>query len=437
MNALDLIVAKRDGGAHGRPAIEWLIRGVVDGTIPDYQLAAWLMAVVWRGMTDEETAHLTDAMARSGRVLDLSGLRSLAVDKHSTGGVGDKTSLVVGPLASATGLTVAKMSGRGLGHTGGTLDKLESIPGLTVDLDAERFMAQARSVGLVIAGQTADLAPADKRLYALRDVTGTVPSLPLIAASIMSKKLAAGAEAIALDVKVGAGAFLPTEPEARALAETMVALGRHAGRRVAAVLTRMDQPLGRAVGNALEVREAVDTLKGEGPADFHQLCLVVAGLMHVVAGNAGHAEHMHGELLRAIASGQALEKLAAMVRAQGGDPAVVEHPERVLPAAPIVHPVTAPRGGWVAGIDARAVGEAAVLLGAGRRQKDEPVDPAVGVVLRAKAGDRVDAGVVLADVHARDEAAATAAASRVLAAYDLADDPGTSAVQALVVGYVQ
>lgn len=436
MNALDLIVAKRDGAAHTADELRWLMRGAVDGSIPDYQLAAWLMAVVWRGMTAEETAALTDAMAHSGQVLDLSSLRNPPVDKHSTGGVGDKTTLVVAPLAAATGLTVAKMSGRGLGHTGGTLDKLESIPGFSVDLDAERFIRQAADVGLVIAGQTAELAPADKHLYALRDVTGTVPSLPLIAASIMSKKLAAGAEAIALDVKVGAGAFMPSEAEARALAEAMVDLGRRAGRRVAAALTRMDQPLGHAVGNALEVREAIETLQGRGPADLHRLCLAITGLMHVVGGQAGEPEHMHAELYRAITSGRALERFAAMIHAQGGQPAVVDAPDRFLPHAPVVLGITAPHAGWVTGLDARAVGEAAVDLGAGRRRKGDAIDPAVGVLLHVKMGDRVDAGVPLAELHARDLAGAEAAAARVRAAYRIEDDDSKAGMVGIVIGYV-
>ncbi len=434
MDALDLIVAKRDGGAHDTATLDWLMRGVVDGTIPDYQLAAWLMAVVWRGMTPAETADLTQAMAGSGRMLDLSSLPHPTTDKHSTGGVGDKTTLVVGPLAAATGLTVAKMSGRGLGHTGGTLDKLESIPGLSVALPVERFMRQAATVGLVIAGQTAELAPADRRLYALRDVTGTVPSLPLIAASVMSKKLAAGAEAIALDVKVGSGAFMSTQAEALDLARAMVDIGRRAGRRVSAALTTMDQPLGRAVGNALEVREAIHTLRGEGPADVHALCMAVAGLMHVAAGNAGRPEHVSEELLEALASGRAAERLLRMIEAQGGDPRVVDAPERVLPAAPVVRAVTHDGDGWVAGLDARAIGAVAVDLGAGRRRKEDRVDPAVGIVLHAKVGDRVDGHAHLADVHARTEAAAEAAAARLRDAFVVSET--AAEVPPLILEYV-
>lgn len=434
MDALDLIVAKRDGGEHDAASLEWLMRGVVDGSVPDYQLAAWLMAVVWRGMTARETADLTRAMAASGRQLDLTRLPHPTVDKHSTGGVGDKTTLVVGPLAAATGLTVAKMSGRGLGHTGGTLDKLESIPGLSVTLPVERFMRQAAAVGLVIAGQTAELAPADRRLYALRDVTGTVQSLPLIAASVMSKKLAAGAEAIALDVKVGSGAFMATEAEARALAALMVDIGRHAGRRVAAALTMMDQPLGRAIGNALEVREAIHTLRGEGPADLHALCMAMAGLMHVAGGNAAQPEHVSEELLEALTSGRAAERLQRMVEAQGGDPRVVDAPERVLPAAPVVRPVEQAKDGWVAAVDARAIGAVAVDLGAGRRRKEDAVDPAVGIVLHAKVGDRVDGHTHLADVHARTEEAARLAVDRVRAAFVVAE--AVPVLPPLILGYL-
>ena len=408
MNFVPFIEHKRDGGEHPPEALDALIAGVVDGSIPEYQLSAWLMAVVLRGMTDAETAALTISMARSGRVLDLSDLPGPVVDKHSTGGVGDKTSLIVGPLAAATGLTVAKMSGRGLGHTGGTLDKLESISGLGVMMTTEAFKRQAKEVGLVIAGQTSDLAPADGRLYALRDVTGTVPSLPLIAASIMSKKIAAGAGAIALDVKVGNGAFMKDLDGARSLAETMVTLGKNAGRRVAAVLTTMDAPLGRAIGNSLEVKEALDTMRGAGPPDLEALCLEVAGLMHVVAGTAVSVAEVRPRLKRALDSGEALAAFRAMVVAQGGDPEEVDSPER-LPHAPIVRPVVASHAGWIESIDALAVGVATVALGAGRRTKDESVDHAVGVVLSRGVGSEVQTGDDLALVHARTEEACDAA----------------------------
>ncbi len=414
MNMLRLIETKRDGGRHSTAELDWLIRGVVDGSLPDYQIAAWLMAVLWRG--------LDEAMAHSGRVLDLTGLAGPVVDKHSTGGVGDKTSLVVVPLAAATGLTMAKMSGRGLGFTGGTLDKLASIPGLTVDLSVERFMAQAAEVGCVIAGQTADLAPADKRLYALRDVTGTVPSLPLIAASIMSKKIAAGAGAIVADVKVGRGAFMRSRTEARALAEAMVRLGRHAGRRVVAVLAAMDQPLGSAVGNALEVKEAVDALHGNGPADLLEHCLRLTGWLHVAAGRADHPDAVRPELLAALSSGAAAARLAALIAAQGGDATVVQDTSR-LPSAPVVLPVLADQAGHVTALDARAIAHAASDLGAGRQRQGDAVDPAVGVALALKVGDAAGKGDVLALVHARTSVAALAAADTVRAAYRVGPRP--------------
>lgn len=437
MEALDLIVAKREGESHPPAAIDALVRGVVDGSIPDYQLAAWLMAVVWRGMTVEETTTLADAMARSGRVLDQSTLPAPTADKHSTGGVGDKISLVALPLAAASGLTVAKMSGRGLGHTGGTLDKLESVPGLRVDLAPGAFLDQAARIGLAITGQTADLAPADQKLYALRDATGTFPSQALIAASIMCKKLAAGAEAIALDVKVGRGALLPSEDEARGLAGLMVEIGRRLGRRTVAALTRMDQPLGRAVGNALELREAVLALQDRGPDDLQDLSLTITGLMHVAANQARRPEDIRGDLELVLRSGRGLERLRAMIEAQGGNPRVCDQPDTVLPKAPIVAPVLAPEGGWVAGLDARTIGEAAMALGAGRRHKGEAIDPAVGIMLRAKAGDRVSRGTLLAELHARTTDAAEEGRRRVLAAYVIRDDAEAArAPEPLLVGYV-
>jgi pyrimidine-nucleoside phosphorylase len=422
VNMLRLIETKRDGGRHGAEELAWLVRGVVDESLPDYQLAAWLMAVVCRGLDDQETADLTLAMAHSGVVLDLSDLPGPVVDKHSTGGVGDKTSLVVVPLAAATGLTVAKMSGRGLGFTGGTLDKLESIPGLTVDLSIERFKRQAAEVGCVIAGQSAGLAPADKRLYALRDVTGTVPSLPLIAASVMSKKIAAGAGAIVLDVKVGRGAFMTTPAEARALAQAMVRLGRHAGRRVIACLAAMDQPLGSAVGNALEVKEAIDTLHGRGPGDLVEHCLTIAGWLHVAAGRAAAPGAVRPALEAALSTGAAAAKLAALIAAQGGDARVVDDTSR-LPSAPVIGPTLSDQSGYIVALDALAVARAAVDLGAGRQRKGDPVDPAVGVELALKVGDEVGAGDVLALVHARTPEAAEAAATAVRAAYRIAPRP--------------
>lgn len=422
MQAIDMIIAKRDGERHLAPDLQAWIRAVAAGDVPDYQVAAWLMAVFLRGMDEGETHALTEAMARSGRMLDLGALGDTVVDKHSTGGVGDKTSLVVGPLAAAMGLTVAKMSGRGLGHTGGTLDKLESIPGLSVDLSPEALIEQARRVGLVIAGQSMDLAPADKQLYALRDVTGTVPSLPLIASSIMSKKLAAGAPAIVLDVKVGRGAFMKELPEATALAEAMTAIGVRSGRRMACCLSRMDAPLGRAVGNALELREAIATLRGEGPVDLHDLSLTLVGIMLVLAGQAGHPSHLRSEMEHALRDGSALLRLRRMVEAQGGDVRVIDQPER-LPKAPVIGLATAEQDGWVAAIDAAAVGGIALDLGAGRRRKDDKVDPAVGLVFKVGLGDRLAAGRPLAEVHARDEASAEVAAAAVRAAVIITVDP--------------
>lgn len=425
MQAIDMITAKRDGARHGAAELRTWIQALVAGDVPDYQVAAWLMAVFLRGMDEAETHALTEAMAQSGRVLDLAALGDAVVDKHSTGGVGDKTTLVVGPLAAAMGLTVAKMSGRGLGHTGGTLDKLESIPGMSVDLDPEDLLDQARRIGLAIAGQSRDLAPADKLLYALRDVTGTVPSLPLIASSIMSKKLAAGAPSIILDVKVGKGAFMKDLPEATALAEAMSAIGQRSGRRMACCLSRMDAPLGRAVGNALELKEAIATLRGEGPTDLHQLSLTLVGIMLVLAGQAGHPSHLRSEMDHALRDGSALLRLRRMIEAQGGDPRVIDEPER-LPTAPVIGPATAEKDGWVAAIDAEAVGRIALNLGAGRQRKEDAVDPAVGLLFKVGLGDRIAAGRPLAEVHARDETQAQAAAGALRAAVTLVDDPPPS-----------
>ena len=394
MHPVEFIREKRDGRAHAPEAIRAWIQAVTEDAVPDYQIAAWLMAVYFQGMTREETFALTDAMARSGEVLDLSGLGP-TVDKHSSGGVGDKTSLVVAPILAAGGAVVAKMSGRGLAHTGGTIDKLESIPGFRAELTKEAFFRQAREVGLVIAAQSADLAPADGKLYALRDVTATVESEPLIASSIMSKKLAAGARAIALDVKVGKGAFLKTREEARSLAELMVAIGEAAGRRVAAVLSQMDEPLGRAVGNAIEVREAIATLRGEGPADLTELALALAEEGLRLAG-------LPAERARAaFESGAALEKFRAFIAAQGGDPRVVDEPDR-LALAPGAVEIRAERGGVVAELDALKVGLAVLRLGGGREKKGDPVDHGVGVYLLKKVGDRVEPGEVLARVYHRE-----------------------------------
>lgn len=411
----ELIARKRDGGELSAEEIDALVAGYVADRIPDYQVAAFLMAVYFRGLSADELAALTDAMVRSGETIDLGPLAARAVDKHSSGGVGDKTSLVLVPLVASAGVPVPKLSGRGLGHTGGTLDKLEAIPGLRTALDHRAFLAQVERIGCAIAAQTARLVPADARLYALRDVTGTVESIPLIAASIMSKKLAGGARSILLDVKCGRGAFMKTEEAARALAAQMLAIGRRAGRRTTAVVSGMDAPLGRAVGNALEVAEAIDTLRGAGPPDLTELCLTLGGVMLVLGGAAPTPEAGRAELRRRLAQGQALERFQAMVAAQGGDPAAVERPER-LPRAPVQAAVPAPRGGVVVAIDATAVGLAAMRLGAGRATKEEAIDPAVGVVIERPVGVEVDRGEALAIVHARDERAAAAAAAEVAAA---------------------
>jgi pyrimidine-nucleoside phosphorylase len=389
------------------------------GEVPDYQMAAWCMAVYFRGLTGRETYALTDAFIQSGETLDLgAALGRRVVDKHSTGGVGDKTSIAVGPIVAACGVPFGKMSGRGLGHTGGTLDKLESIPGFRVELTTDEFVAQVREIGLAIVGTSADLVPADKNLYGLRDVTATVDIVPLIASSIMSKKIAAGAHAIVLDVKVGDGAFMKTLEDARILAEQMVDLGRRAGRDVVCLLTDMEQPLGNAVGNALEVREAVATLKGHGPEDFTELVLDACGRLLALSDLDIDAEEGKRRAQRAVADGSALHAYERWVRAQGGDPDL-----SALPIAPVVQEITAPHGGVVTGLHALRVGVAALELGAGRRTKEDSVDHAVGIVCRAKRGQRLAKGHILAEVHARDDDSAASAVDAVLAAYEIGDQP--------------
>ena len=410
---MELIERKRDGEELGSEELAELILAYARGEVPDYQLAAFLMAVYFRGMSARETFALTDAMVRSGETLDLhAALGRKAVDKHSTGGVGDKTTLAVGPIVAACGVPFGKMSGRGLGHTGGTLDKLESIPGFRVELSTESFLRQVRETGLAIVGQTGDLVPADKKLYALRDVTATVGNVSLIAASIMSKKIAAGADAILLDVKTGDGAFTKTLDEARALARTMIELGEHAGREVVCLISDMEQPLGRAVGNALEICEAVATLHGEGPADFTELVLVACAKLLVLSDLGVSEAEGRRRAEAAVEDGSALAAYETWIRAQGGDPRL-----EVLPIAPIVVDVVAPAAGFVTRLGAIAVGMAALRLGAGRARKEDSVDHAVGVVLERKRGDRVEAGDVLAHIHARDAASAQQAAGEVLAAY--------------------
>ncbi len=415
----ELIQRKRDGGELTAEELSELVLGYARDEIPDYQLAAFCMAVYFRGLNPAETFAFTDAMVRSGDTLDLhSALGRTVVDKHSTGGVGDKTSIAVGPIVAACGVPFGKMSGRGLGHTGGTLDKLEAIPGFRVELSEEEFVAQVREIGLAIIGQTGDLVPADKRLYALRDVTATVENVQLIAASIMSKKIAAGADAIVLDVKVGDGAFMKTLEEARTLAQTMLELGERAGRRVACLLTDMDQPLGHAVGNALEIVEARATLRGEGPRDFTELVLEASA--HLLALSDLGIDEAEGRRRAeaAVEDGTALDRYERWVRAQGGDPS-----EDVLPKAPVIRPVESPAAGYVYALRALPVGIAALELGAGRVRKDDAIDHAVGIVCIRKRGDVVETGEPIAEIHANSEQAAAQAADAVLAAYEFGPDP--------------
>ncbi len=422
MRAVDIIEKKRDGRELSREEIEFFIHGYTRGEIPDYQAAAWLMAVLLRGMTARETTDLTLAMAHSGRVLDLHDVAPFVVDKHSSGGVGDKVSLVVAPIVAASGLPVGKMSGRGLSFSGGTLDKFESIRGLRVDLSEAEFRVQLKRIGIVLSGQSVDLAPADGKLYALRDVTGTVPSLPLIAASIMSKKIAGGADAIVLDVKAGSGAFMKTEADARALASIMVDIGKLLKRRIVALISDMNQPLGRTVGNALELREAIDTLHGHGPADFAEHCLIVAAHMLRLGSKAASVQEGRQLAQSLVGTGQAWQKFVALVQAQGGDVSAVEQPDQ-LPRASIVRGVPSPRGGHVARVDALEVGLTAVVLGAGREKKGDPIDHAVGVEVRVKVGDRVEPGAPLFTIHANDEGRRAEAEERLLKAVSLGDSP--------------
>jgi pyrimidine-nucleoside phosphorylase len=401
MRAVDIIIKKREKGELSKNEIFFFIEGVTTGTIPDYQISAWAMAVLLNGMTPEETTNLTLAMAESGDTLDLSSIAPIVVDKHSTGGVGDKTTLVIEPVVAACGLPVGKMSGRGLGFSGGTLDKMESIPGYRVNLSESEFLSQLKKIGIVLTGQTKDLAPADGKLYALRDVTGTVPSTPLIASSIMSKKIAAGAHAIVLDVKIGSGAFMKTLDDAHELAEMMVSIGELSGRKVRAVLSDMNQPLGSAVGNALEVKEAIKTLKGDGPEDFREHCIVIASHMLVLGKKAEDLDEAKGMVERMISDGSALSKFRALVQAQGGDVNVIEEPER-LPSASFVEDLVAPQEGYLSQINARVIGETAVTLGAGRAKKGDPIDLAVGLFVHHKVGDFVKLGERLFTIYAND-----------------------------------
>ncbi len=420
LRMVDLIEKKRDGGTHSREELAYIIDGYVRDTIPDYQVSAWCMAVYFQGMTAEETASLTDIMAHSGDTLDLHDVAPFIVDKHSSGGVGDKTSLAVGPIVASLGLPVGKMSGRGLAHTGGTLDKLESFRGFRVELTFEEFKRQLQEVGLVIAGPTHNLAPADKKLYALRDVTGTVPSIPLIASSIMSKKIATGSDAIVLDVKVGAGAFMKRVEDARALAQLMVDIGTHLGRKMAAVISDMNQPLGRAVGNALEVKEAIATLHGEGPEDFTELVRAVAGEMLRLGGKARTREEARQLVDAAIADGRAWRKFRQFVVAQGGDSAQVDNPD-LLPSAREIIPLESPQAGYVQALNALKIGRAVMMLGGGREKKGDPIDHAVGVILLKKVGDKVEQGEPLCEIHLNDRSRLEDVVAELLDAYTIGD----------------
>ena len=417
----DIIMKKRNGGELSEEEIAFFIKGYTKGEIPDYQVSALMMAIFFQKMTEKETLALTLEMAKSGDMLDLSGIAGIKVDKHSTGGVGDKTSLALLPMVAACGLPVAKMSGRGLGHTGGTIDKLESFPGFSTALSEEQFIENVNRAGMAIMGQTADLAPADKKLYALRDVTATVDNMSLIASSIMSKKLAAGADAIVLDVKTGSGAFMKSEQDARALAEEMVKIGTNAGRKTIAVISDMNQPLGYAVGNALEVREAIDTLRGRGPADFVELCLTLGTQMLLAGGKAETEEEAERKLLEVIENRKALDKLAEFVQAQGGDSRAVYEPE-LLPQASLKREVKAPKTGYINRFHCDEIGICSLILGGGRETKESKIDLSVGLVLRKKAGDFVNSGDTIAILHGQEEEKLTMAEKRFLVACEIGEE---------------
>lgn len=422
MRVYDIILKKRNGGELTAEEIDFMIQGFTAGRVPDYQMAAFLMAVYFQGMNPRETADLTMSMVHSGETVDLSPVHGIKVDKHSTGGVGDKTSLPLTSMVAACGAPVAKMSGRGLGHTGGTIDKLESFPGFQTVLTKEQFFHNVNTIGVAVVGQSANLTPADKKMYALRDVTATVDSLPLIASSVMSKKIAGGADAIVLDVKTGSGAFMKALDDSFALAKAMVEIGSRVGRKTAALVTDMDQPLGFAVGNALEVKEAIDTLKGQGPADLTELCLALGSQMLLFAGAATTAEDARKKLLGAIQSGAALRKFREFVAAQGGDASLVDHPEK-LPQAVWQIEVLASQDGFVEAIQAEEVGLTAMVLGAGRETKESAIDLAVGIVLCKKVGDAVKNGEPLAVIHANNMAKVSEVKERLLKAFRISDKP--------------
>ena len=422
MRMYDLILKKKQGGELSTDEIRYMIEGFTEGSIPDYQMSAMTMAICFRGMTPRETVDLTLAMRDSGDVLDLSGIKGVKVDKHSTGGVGDKTSLALTPIIAALGVPVAKMSGRGLGHTGGTIDKLECFDGFTTALSEEQFAGNVNTIGIAIAGQTANLAPADKKLYALRDVTATVDQMSLIASSIMSKKLASGSDAIVLDVKTGNGAFMKKLEDSRALAKEMVSIGTMAGKKTVAVITDMDQPLGRAVGNSLEVRVAIDTLRGEGPADFKEVVFALGRQMLMLAGRAADEKEARALMEGVIEDGSALDKFAQFVRAQGGDAAPV-YDTSLLPVAGKTLEVTAKESGYVHRILAEDIGIACMTLGGGRETKESAIDLSVGIILEKKNGDAVSDGEVLATIYGNDDAKMQAAYEKIAHAYEIAKEP--------------
>ena len=429
MNMYDLIMKKKKGLELTNEEIRYMIEGYTNEIIPDYQMSAMMMAICFQGMTPEETKNLTLAMAESGDILDLSEIKGIKVDKHSTGGVGDKTSLVLGPMVAALGVSVAKMSGRGLGHTGGTIDKLESFTGFTTALSKDTFVKNVNEIGIAIAGQTADLAPADKKLYALRDVTGTVDQMSLIASSIMSKKLASGADAIVLDVKTGDGAFMKTLEDSVALAEAMVSIGKLAGKKMAAIISDMDQPLGNAIGNILEVKEAIDTLQGNGPKDLEELVLTLGSYMVVAAEKAISIEEARRMLEETLRDGIAFDVFKKFVVAQGGCEEEVLHPEK-LPVAKYVEDVLADTNGYVAKIQTEDIGRISLLLGGGRETKESEIDLTVGVVLNKKRGDKVEARDVLATIHANDKEKLAKAKRRLIDAYTIVEE--TTEKEALI-----
>ncbi|MGZ9586849.1 pyrimidine-nucleoside phosphorylase [Paenibacillus marinisediminis] len=422
MRAVDIIHKKREGQTLTNEEISFMIQGYSNGTVPDYQVSAWAMAICFQGMNAQETAQLTLEMAKSGDQIDLSPIKGIKVDKHSTGGVGDKTTLVLAPIVAAAGVPVAKMSGRGLGHTGGTIDKLEAIAGYQVEQSREQFFEQVNKIGVSLIGQSGNITPADKKLYALRDVTATVESIPLIASSVMSKKIAAGADAIVLDVKTGSGAFMKTLDDSIALAQAMVDIGTEVGRDTVAIISDMDQPLGHLIGNALEVEEAIYTLRGEGPEDLHELCMILGSHMLVLGHQAASIDEARAKLESHISDGTALERLKELVQWQGGDVSMIEDPNKLPHAAKRIE-VTAEISGYVSSIEAESIGIAAMLLGAGRETKESIIDAAVGLDLRKKVGDAVHKGDILAIMHVNDDQRVEDARKRIVDAYRINPDP--------------